>query len=106
MFFTAIRKFTSILFLLAFLVPSIGESMHTYLHSESSHCNEKTEHHIHDLQHHCEMCDYSSTVCTSSINQKELKLFSSVQYDYYHFLAVNYFSISITNSLLRGPPVC
>ena len=106
MFFTAIRKFTSILFLLAFLVPSVGESMHTFLHAEDSHCNEKTEHHIHDLQHHCELCDFSSSVCTNSINQKELQLFSFIQYGYSSFLVVNYFSFSNTISLLRGPPVC
>ena len=52
-----IRKYTSLLLLLVFLIPFPIKDWHDIEHEYDFHCKAKSEKHIHKLLHHCAICD-------------------------------------------------
>ena len=100
------KIFFSFLFLLAFLVPTIGETLHQLSHAGDAHCNERSVHHFHETEHHCAICDFSFTNYYSDIFKPELqaKGFFLLQYKTISTLAI-YFE-EVSTLALRGPPIC
>ncbi len=56
-----IKKYCSIFFLLLFLFPAAEKEFHAYKHIGESHCNERAAKHFHEAEHHCSICDFTST---------------------------------------------
>ncbi len=100
-----VRKFVSFIFLLAFLIPTLGEYLHQFSHSNDFHCTEKSTHHFHALEHHCAICDFAFSSFLSDLVQPIVKSisFSIIPYASLNF---SFHYIEETHSpLLRGPPV-
>ena len=52
-----LKKYAAI-FLLALLVfPYIQRGRHDFAHDADFHCSTKTVNHLHQLEHHCSICD-------------------------------------------------
>ena len=98
-------KLISCLLLLSFLIPTIGESIHQISHSDDLHCNEKSEHHIHQLEHHCLICDFAFTTYYSDIQKPELAALNFFIVPY-NLLSLHSFHFEQeTFQVLRGPPL-
>ncbi|MBP9922294.1 MAG: hypothetical protein KBF92_00580, partial [Bacteroidia bacterium] len=67
------RILFSFLFLFAFLVPTVGETLHQLSHAGDSHCSEKSVHHFHEEEHHCVICDFAFNSYYSDILIPEIK---------------------------------
>lgn len=100
------RILFSFLFLFAFLIPTIGETLHELSHAGDFHCNEKSAHHFHELEHHCVICDFSFTSYYSDILKPELKTISFSVISYNFETASSIFYEEISTRALRGPPLC
>jgi hypothetical protein len=44
--------------MVVFLLPVSTEIIHTYQHSNDTHCPEHSIIHFHETEHHCSICDY------------------------------------------------
>ncbi len=52
-----IKKYCSLLFLIAFLFPQIEQQLHAFEHSDDFHCT-SSDKHFHEQEHVCSICDY------------------------------------------------
>lgn len=102
---SAIRKIYALLFLLAFLTPTVGETLHQLSHASELHCNEKSEHHFHELQHHCDLCDYTFLSFQNNINAPEIKAGFVFIDPIFNFTNETFFTSTIDINYLRGPPL-
>ena len=100
------KAFFSFLFLLAFLVPTIGETLHQISHGNELHCNEKSVHHFHETEHHCLLCDFSFTSYYSDIFKPEFRAIEFFVLPYKTFSPQSFFLEELTTLALRGPPIC
>ena len=57
-----IKKYSAILGLLIFLTPYTLVSIHSFEHKDNFHCSATTESHLHQLHHHCYLCDFEFPV--------------------------------------------
>ena len=47
--------------LFIFLLPTTEQVLHSWQHRNDLHCHVKGEKHFHEQEHHCSLCDFSST---------------------------------------------
>ena len=99
------RILYSFLFLFAFLVPTIGETLHQLSHAGDSHCTEKSVHHFHEEEHHCVICDFAFNSYYSDILNPEIKATHFYILLLKFEVAQNLFVEDISILALRGPPV-
>mgnify|MGYP001164802834 CR=1 FL=1 len=99
------RILFSFLFLFAFLVPTVGETLHQLSHAGDSHCTEKSVHHFHEEEHHCVICDFSFNSFYSDILIPEIKATQFYILQYKYEVAQNLFIEEVSILALRGPPV-
>jgi hypothetical protein len=100
----SIRKYLAIGTLLVFLFPLIAEDVHRVEHANDSHCS-SLEHHIHQQEHHCGICDYAPSVFESFIIS--LPTFKAderhIHYSFF-YQTVALFTL-LKGSSLRAPPI-
>jgi hypothetical protein len=100
----AARIASSVFFLIVFLFPFIGENCHAFAHSGDVHCTEQTERHIHELEHHCTLCDFNFSI--PDINGFHFSFsdacFSTFDFSFLKERKEQLFSAAIF--FLRGPP--
>jgi hypothetical protein len=101
---SALKKIYALLFLLAFLTPAVGETLHQLSHASELHCNEKSEHHFHELQHHCDLCDYTFISFQNEIHSPEIKAGFVYIESTSTLSAETFFTTSQDVNYLRGPP--
>lgn len=100
------RILFSFIFLFAFLIPTVGETLHQLSHANDFHCNEKSVHHFHEEEHHCVLCDFSFNNYYSDLSIPELK---AVHFEIAAFqfeIKSDFYSEQFFTLALRGPPVC
>lgn len=100
------RIFFSFLFLTAFLIPTVGETLHQISHANDFHCNEINAHHFHEAEHHCVICEFSFTSYYSDLYQPELSAIGLRLAAYSSETVITLFCIEQKTHFLRGPPVC
>ena len=100
------KIFFSFLFLTAFLIPTIGETLHRIAHAEDLHCNEKSVHHFHEEEHHCVICDFSFTSYYSDIFKSEIQAIGFFVLHYSFKPTHSTFVEELAAISLRGPPAC
>ncbi|MBN8703826.1 MAG: hypothetical protein J0M08_12230 [Bacteroidetes bacterium] len=98
-------KILSLVFLLAFANTIIQKSVHDFEHRLDKHCDVNTEKHIHELEHNCNLCDF-----TTPASITEFKAFVKGVVVSEALLVLNYQSFNLIFSFLssfslRGPPV-
>jgi hypothetical protein len=55
-----LKKYCSVFFLFLFLFPLAEKEMHALEHSSDAHCT-ASDIHLHSLEHHCAICDFTIT---------------------------------------------
>ncbi|HPD52946.1 MAG TPA: hypothetical protein PLI08_03310 [Bacteroidia bacterium] len=55
------RSVLSVFFLLVFLYPLAEKTLHELSHAGDVHCNTVSQYHLHQEEHHCEVCDFTLT---------------------------------------------
>ncbi len=100
------RIIFSFLFLFAFLIPTVGETLHQLSHANDFHCNEKSVHHFHELEHHCVICDFSFSSYYSDILNPELSAIHFIILPYHFENTKTLFIDEVSVLALRGPPIC
>lgn len=55
-----LKKYYSLFFLFLLLFPMVEKQAHAFEHRDDIHCS-ATDKHFHELEHHCNICDYTST---------------------------------------------
>ena len=101
------RSFLGILFLLAFLFPTVVKEVHLVNHEAKFHCDANGSKHIHAQYHDCSLCDFVLPVSTSPSQQQTC--FSRQQfaeYDFKNLVEVYFSSSHFSSAQLRAPPVC
>jgi len=61
-----LKKSYGALLLFLFLFPQIQKGLHDFEHRHDSHCDATTEQHLHQLEHLCQLCDFSLVVSTEN----------------------------------------
>lgn len=56
------KKYVGVFLFFLFVFPSIQQGIHGFEHRHDFHCDAKTEKHLHEQEHHCDVCDYSIPV--------------------------------------------
>lgn len=56
-----IRSAVGLFFLLVFLYPLAEKTLHELSHAGDVHCNTVSQYHLHQEEHHCEVCDFTLT---------------------------------------------
>ncbi len=100
----AIKKYLAILFLVAFFIPNIGESIHQFRLEHVHICKEDGKFHIHEGHHHCQLCDYNYISGGEKIECYFLKKQEPNRIK--HSLSYFEFTLNLfeNKNLLRGPP--
>lgn len=98
------KIFFSFLFLLSFLIPTVGETLHQLSHANDLHCNETSVHHFHEAEHHCAICDFSFTSYYSDIFKPELEAPGFFEIKYGAAALQSFYIEKISGVVLRGPP--
>ncbi len=86
------------------MYPLVTENMHQIQHSRDSHCF-SSNHHIHQKEHHCSICDYAPPVFESHVES-----FLAVKAND-HFVSHSFFYQTIAlftflkGTSLRAPPI-
>ena len=97
------KKYFAIVTLLVFLFPIAIESAHAIQHSKDVHCF-SSGHHIHQQEHHCSICDYSSPIFNSSITQIfTLKATEQIIHYPFFYQTIALFAF-LKGTSLRAPP--
>ena len=96
-----LKKITSILLLLVFLLPSIVKIEHQHEHFI---CKAKNEKHFHVFHEKCYICNFEFSVFSSDIEHNDL--IKGKPFDNYrnNYLSVNDPLYSKFSFLLRAPP--
>jgi len=98
------RKFkniVSLLFLIAFLLPSIVKLEHHHQHFE---CNAKSEKHFHELHEKCSICNFEFTVFLSDIENVDLQKENPIDHYSNNYISLPNYNLSQYSFLLRAPP--
>ncbi len=100
----AIKKSLAFLFLSVFLIPNIGESIHQFQMEHVHTCKEDGKFHIHEIHHHCQLCDYNFIAGGEKIESVFLK--KQEPNNIKHSLSYFEFTLNLfeNKNLLRGPP--
>lgn len=56
-----VRSAISFFFLLAFLYSLAEKTLHELSHAGDTHCNTVSQEHLHQEEHHCDVCDFTLT---------------------------------------------
>jgi hypothetical protein len=103
------KKFLSTygsLFLLAtFLFPLAEKELHAWEHRFDTHCNEKSEKHIHTEEHHCSICDFSFTEFQSGIASTFSVVLTITAHDYLIPETSSPLAANLFNTPSRAPPL-
>lgn len=81
------------------------ENLHTFSHKDDAHCQEKTEHHIHEQEHHCQLCDASFSTLEKTIFYQSGFFHRCIQFRSVFSHHFSFLLIYTAPIALRGPPV-
>ena len=81
------------------------ESLHAFSHKDDAHCQEKTEHHIHEQEHHCQLCDASFSTLEKTIFYQPVFFHRFIQFSPVFSQHFSFLLIHSALLALRGPPV-
>jgi len=98
------RKFkniVSLLFLIAFLLPSIVKLDHHHEHFE---CKAKNEKHYHEFHDKCNICNFEFTVFLSDIENIDLQKDNPLDRYANKYVSLSDYNLSQYSFLLRAPP--
>lgn len=98
------RRYFSLLFLCAFILPYISEGYHTFNHASDFHCRQQTETHLHELEHHCNLCDLSFSLLDRSFAFFDFNVIVSKVKTLTDFSETNFVSLFFQIIFQRGPP--
>lgn len=96
-----LKKFTSLLLLLVFLLPTIVKLEHHPKHSVSNLKNEK---HFPVLQENCPLCNFEFSIFISCIENIHLQNDDPSDCYFNNYSSLHYFNLSQFSFLLRAPP--
>ncbi|HNP47368.1 MAG TPA: hypothetical protein PKL85_00965 [Bacteroidia bacterium] len=99
-----LKKYLSVFFLLLFLFPTATEIVHQYEHCNDFHCTEKSNVHLHQLEHHCFICDLVPVTADQSILLTFDSFVPFFTDEYFDFYKASSFEQTLFNFSLRGPP--
>lgn len=100
----AIKKSLAFLFLSVFLIPNIGESIHQFQMEHVHTCKEDGKFHIHEIHHHCQLCDYNFIAGGEKIESVFLKKQEQNSIVYSFPNSECSLPILENKNLRRGPP--
>ncbi len=98
-----LKKLLSIFFLLAFVIPTFEKGIHAFEHEDDFHCV-SSEFHFHSVEHHCQLCEFTNDVTSSSPSDESRELSficSEIQNQSLSFLLPKHFVVFAS---LRAPP--
>jgi len=98
------RKFkniVSLLFLIAFLMPSVLKLEH---HHEHFICKAKNEKHYHEFHDKCNICNFEFTVFLSDIEDIDLQKDNPIDRYADNYVFLSDYNLSQYSFLLRAPP--
>ena len=66
-----VRTYFALFTLAIFLFPFVEKELHTIEHADDFHCLETSQSHVHEVQHHCSICDFNLTPPFESMGQSQ-----------------------------------
>lgn len=101
---SGLKRFISLLTLVVFLFPLVVEEVHTYEHRHDTHCTETGETHLHELEHHCKICDFVPLLSDKPVPHQFIGCAFNFIQPVIHFYQSTALEQHKFNYSLRGPP--
>ena len=98
-----VRKYIALFSLLAFLLPIVSEGIHGFQHRNEFHCLSAVTH-LHKLERHCALCDYTPTVSNALLSQNNNFLIVSSSESSFCEYKKEVISCQYLNISPRAPP--
>jgi len=95
------KNIVSLLFLLAFLLPSVVKLEHHHQHFE---CKAKSEKHFHEFHEKCSICSFEFTVFLSDTENVDLQKENPIDRYANKYISHYNHNLSQYSFLLRAPP--
>ena len=95
------KNIVSLLFLIAFLLPSVVKLEH---HHEHFICKAKNEKHYHEFHEKCNICNFEFTVFLSDIENIDLQKDNPIDRYANKYVSLSDYNLFQYSFLLRAPP--
>jgi len=95
------KNIVSLLFLIAFLLPSVVKLEHHHQHFE---CKAKNEKHYHEFHEKCNICNFEFTVFLSDIENIDLQKDNPIDSYSNKYISLSDYNLFQYSFLLRAPP--